>query len=271
MKQTQPHTTVVAVLALIGVLLATAMPPAPAQSRRQRPFNRIVILIDRSGSFQSKLPDAREIAWKYVRTLANTSQEDECYVLGVDAEPSEIAYIRGVRSRRRSQEQFDAAFGVAAQGLGTDWVTALQKAANILALPPTPGACHLLVFGDLCVDDAKDAESRRLIRRFVRLDQFDWSALAKVSGSLWFVDSNVRDQLMAVPGFSGLGFQVNSVESDARVREIEAPRRVRDGANSQASDSAGQGSVVPWVIGLAIALAAYVVLTRRPADGRNRQ
>ena len=72
---------------MVAALALSALSPATAQSHKQRPFNRIVVLLDQSGSFESKLPEAREIAWKYLRNLANTSPDDEAYIIGVDHSP----------------------------------------------------------------------------------------------------------------------------------------------------------------------------------------
>ena len=262
------HTrSLVLMSAVAPIVFALAMAfPLSAQAREQRPFNRVVILLDRSGSFADNLPAARDIAWKYARNLANTSSDDEVYVIGVDHAPSEIAYIKGVRSRRQAGAEFDQAFRHVSRGLGTDWVTGLQKATNLFALPPTPGACHLLVFGDLCVDDAKDAASGQLIRRVVPLAQFDWSSLDKVNGSMWFVDGNVRDELMSSPSFRSLGFEVNALESAAKARDRAAPRRVRGGSDAEKPVDGGCGTLVQ---GVAIAWWAHLVLDAPAANGRN--
>jgi len=268
MDTIQTHTTAVTRSLLVAIMTLSVLSPTLAQSRKQRPFNRIVVLLDRSGSFEAKLPEAREIAWKYIRNIANTSPDDEVYVIGVDQTPSEIAYIKGVRSRREAQAEFKSAFRCVTQGLGTDWVMGLQKTANIFSLPPAPGACHLLVFGDLCVDDVKDSVTCQLIRECTRLDGFDWSSLSNVNGSMWFVAGKARDELLALPAFRALGFQVNSIESSARAKELSAPRRIRSEI-LETNHGQGLGSLVAWLALLVVVAGIFVVIMRRPANRGN--
>lgn len=250
--------------AMVGCVLSllASVLPCTGQERQPRPFNRIVILVDRSGSFQAKLPVAREIAWKYVRNLANTSPDDQCYVIGVDHSPSEIAYIKGVRSRRGAQGEFEAAFSTVTEGLGTDWVTGLKKAVHLFSVPPEPGAKHLLVFGDLCVDDAKDAATGELLKHFQPLSDFDWSQLAGVNGSGWFVSEDVRAELLELPAFRSLNLQLYGIESEAEAKNLAAPRRLRSEVTSSA-DPAGLGSLAPWMLGLAALLALFWFSQRR--------
>lgn len=236
--------------------------PCAGQSRQPRPFNRIVILIDRSGSFQAKLPLAQEIAWKYVRNLANTSPDDQCYVIGVDRAPSEIAYVKGVRSRRDAQAEFEAAFTAVTDGRGTDWVTGLDKAIHLLSVPPEPGAKHLLVFGDLHVDDSKDAATGKLLKQFRPLAEFNWTQLEGVDGSFWFVAEEVRTQLLDLPDFRGLDLATYGIESEAEAKNLAAPRRLRVASTSSA-DQTGLGSLLPWVGGLVVLLILFVLSQRK--------
>ena len=251
--------TVAVTIAVFNPVFAAATQAADA-----KPFNRIVIIIDRSGSFMAHLVEAHDIAWKYIRDLSNTSTRDEVYIIGVDKASSQIIYIKGIRSRRDAKAQFDTAFANTTAGLGTDWVSGIRKGAADLHLMPKPAGSHLLVFGDLLVDDEKDAAGRS-VRRFDRLEGFDWSSLSGVTCSFWFVNDGVRDVLLQVPNFQKLNAAIYSVESHARAKDIKPPSPVRSGTSSDPAFG--------WAMyGVAI-IAILVVLglvMRRPAPARQR-
>jgi hypothetical protein len=246
-------------LGLLTTTLVLVLAAAAVGSDGLSPANRIIVIVDRSGSFAAHLAEARGIAWRYIRNIGNTSANDEVYVIGVDAAPSQITYIRGVRSRRDAEQEFNAAFARTSEDLGTDWVSALRKAVADFALPPKPAACHLLVFGDLCVDDAKDSATHQLLRRFDRLSQFDWSAFTGVRCSFWFVNDDVRQQLLGMGSVQQLGAQIHSIESRAKAKDLQPPAPVLP-TNAQ-----GSGSLGGWLVATLVLVALLALVMRRPA------
>ncbi len=237
------------VLALSGVDIAHA-------------HSRTVILFDRSRSFEPHFEMARQRAWAYVTRVANSSPEDEVYIVGVDNHTALITYIRGVRSRNEAKKEFDRAFQNPSSGRGTDWVTGFRLAAKTFALVPKPDALHLLAFGDLRVDDDRDPATGTLNQsRFERLEKFDWSSLAGARTTLYFVDDQSSDLLRGLPAFSSLGAEVYTVESQERSRRIEPPRPVRAGREKPRSGT----SPLFYLAWIALLLGGVFFLLRRPA------
>jgi len=271
MKRPRQHNHRLISMILANTLIALSF--RLAEGSGEEPFNRFVIVVDRSGSFAANLPVARKLAWRYIVAVASTSSDDEIYIIGVDKKPSQIAYIRGVRSRRRAEEQFESAFARTTTGLGTDWVTGLREAVVTLSLPRKPASSHLLVFGDLLVDDEKEPSSGRLLRRFQRLSQFDWNALTGVHCSFWFVDEMVRRQLLANESFRQLGASIYAIESTARAIELQPPLE-RD-ANHPGPDQVRRSWLL-WVIFIIVIVAtgaSELMLrgARRSSARRERQ
>lgn len=236
-----------------------------AQERPPRPANRIVVLLDRSGSFIKHLPQAKDLARKYIREIGNSSPNDEIYVVGIDNHTSQITYIRGVRSRRAAKVEFDNAFTQTTNGRGTDFITGFRIASKDFSLSPKPGASHLLVFGDLACDDETDLTTGAVIRDFKDLADFDWSVFRGVNVSMWFVNDKKRDTLNAIPGFASLGATVNTIESEARAGDLRAPRPVR--TTEQNSDS-GSNSMFIYGLWAFVLIAGMIFLSRRPAGTR---
>jgi hypothetical protein len=227
-----------------------------------RPANRIVIMLDRSGSFEKHQQEAKEIAWKFIRDIGNSSPNDEVYVTGVDNHTSQITYIRGVRSRRDARAEFEKAFTHSTNGRGTDFVSGFQIAEKDFAVSPQPGAKYLLVFGDLACDNETDPATGTIIRKFKDITDFDWSVFHGVQISMYFAKDAKRDQLNAIPSFAALGATIYTIESSARAGDITAPRAVRmtDQQNSSTDNSIYM--YVSWAIVLIVAL---IFLSRLPA------
>jgi hypothetical protein len=257
---------------LVAVVALGFARPAMAQSEilaavttesssHGRPANRIVVMVDRSASFIKNLAKSRDLAWKYIRDIANSSIVDEVYVIGVDNHTAQIAYVRGIRSRRDAQDKFDAAFANATNGRGTDWIEGFRIASNTFALAPKPGACHLLVFGDLYADDEADA-SGKVIRRFKKLNEFDWSVFRGVNTTMWFVADPNRDTLLSLPSFNALGAKVYTIESEARSKdEIKAPKPVR---SEETTNAPADNSWIMWAVGAVGMLLAFGWMMRGP-------
>jgi hypothetical protein len=225
--------------------------------------NRIIVLLDRSASFEKDLADAYALTVKYIRTVASTAGEDEVYVIGVDNAPRIIAYIRGVRSRRLAQKELKDSFSHVNPGIGTDYVTALRKASELLQLPPTPTSGHLLVFGDLQVDPQKDPVSHRLIKKFSPLSEMKWSLLTGVHATFYFADDDVRSHLLADTGFQSIGARIYSIESRTRARDEQPPDPADTGKAS--------GNGVPWPLyGAGILVIGGVGFMLRRPPGRRR-
>lgn len=229
------------------------------------PFNRVVIIVDRSDSFHRQLADAHDLAWKYIRNLANTSPRDEVYVIGVDHEPSLVTFVRGVRSRRDAQQKFDAAFARTSGGSGTDWKSGFQKASECFSVPPAPATMHLLVFGDLIADPRKDRLTHRLIQAFTPVDKLDWSIFSGVRCTMYFVNDSVRGKLLASPAFRSLGAAVYSIESAAMAKEIETPRPA-----ANLVYGGDFGSLLLFGALLVLAVGFLFWAARRPARGTRR-
>ncbi|MCW5941092.1 MAG: VWA domain-containing protein [Fimbriimonadaceae bacterium] len=227
-----------------------------------RPHNRIVVIVDRSGSFVARLGAARDAAWDYVRRVATTSPYDEVYVLACDAKPRAIAYIQGVRSKREAQAEFAQAFRAAAGSIGTDVVGSLELAAFYLSNPPRADADHLLLFSDMQVDDAKTPDGR-LIERFRPLSAFDWSTLQGATVRAVWVAEAVRPKLRALPAFMALDQVVTGIESGATGRRLDPPKRVRRPSEGGGTD--------PFLLGggaLALVLLVATLFVLRPRSGR---
>lgn len=253
-------------LVALVALLAAFAPASQAQSgsREARPANRIVVLLDRSGSFKKNLALSRELAWKYVREIANNSPVDEVYIVGVDNHTATIAYVSGVRTRRDAQQEFEAAFAKTTDGRGTDWVEGFRIASRTFALAPKAGATHLLVFGDLKVDDETDDKTGAVLREFKELDSIDWAAFSNTKVSMWFVDDDAADELRAIPSYAALGAQLSTIESKKRASQITAPRQIKRAETGEAA--APDSSWIKWAVIAGALLVGLFVALRAPSS-----
>jgi hypothetical protein len=241
-------------------------------------FVREIVLVDKTWSFAGDLPSASEAAWKHINRSATTARDEEIYVIGVGTRPrpggataEEAAYIRGVRSRSKAKAEFEAAFEGDVNrevGGGTDWVGALQRAAQYASLSPKPAAAHLIVFGDLIADPRKDPVTHRLLARYQRVEGWNFAPLQCFdSVTLMYVDDDVRLALAGNQSFQSLGAAVMTAK-EARAR----PGVIPPAPHIRGADAPAGNAGAPWLLyGLGgAAIVVLAALLMRPANAGTR-
>lgn len=220
-------------IVLLLVLLASGN-PAAVENREPQAFNRIVVVLDFSGSFAKRFNEALAQVQGYLDAVASRRDRrwhlpDEVYIIALDSAPQVIWH--GKRAQVRELKA-DTLITLAAQRRHlaecTDLSNALDLAVWKLHRPPVPLGKHLLVFSDL-VDDPpprKPGTGRCQggIRPSPPPENFDWNAFkdVKILG-FWAHDDEIR---LWQPVLDNAGVAARLWdEAEARNAELTPPER----------------------------------------------
>jgi hypothetical protein len=208
-----------------------------AAEKRPEPFNRIVAIVDGSGSFKSRVADAVARLVALLDQMARTkvhrwdSGVDHVTIVALDALPAVIwqGTVRDLKEMNRNAwtERFKARTDFTGC---TDVSAAFRVAAEHLDGDPRYIGKYLFVFSDL-VDEPPAALSVRNCRPPKRPSpppqDFPWEALRDVSVSaLWVPADQILAWQRAVTA-AGLGatFKLYSASESEAVEVASPPRR----------------------------------------------
>jgi len=149
----------------------------------EMPFHRIVIIYDRSGSFQESL----ESAWvklEYLIKKYRFNQDDEISIIKLDEDPKVIFDGKGEYLKKAQTEFY--ALSHLSKGIGTDVCGAFQKAGRILSRTGSPQGKFLFVFSDLNADPSPK-------RQYIIPEQINWVNFQDVTIKAYYVDEQQED------------------------------------------------------------------------------
>lgn len=253
--------------------------------------NRIVIIVDASGSFRGRAPEAVEQIVRLFNELTERRERrsrgkgaDEIYVIAIDSSPDiimqgDLAMLRGI-DRRGWIQRFEARKGF---GACTDVAAAFELATAILARQPDVVGKYLFSFSDLVHEPMIQVESGRKKKSAQACEKprkdppedFPWAALREIDAQVLLAWLPVAQVMRWKPAVAeqGLSDRVQFFsEAEAAVVKIDPPpkakRVTREGDLAETRAAIGDGMVgILTNLGIGIlaltALAAVAGLWRR--------
>lgn len=144
----------------IGIALIAVSLTTQAFAEKQKPFNRVVVIIDSSGTFANHQFKAIQKVNKLLAQMASKKEkryeaQDQVYIISLDAKPQII--WAGIRDQllQLTQNELSELFKERRKySYCTDIATAFNLAAYKLNRDPIPAAKWLFVFSDLIDEPA---------------------------------------------------------------------------------------------------------------------
>ena len=249
---------------------------------RVEPFNRIVFMLDSSGSFQARRLEAVNKASSLVDEIAarktkRYETKDEVIVISLDAIPEVI--WRGTSDQLKNEtpkywkQRFDARRDYQAC---TDVENGLILAAQILHQEPQPSNLFLFAFTDLIHEPATAKSATKCkpaVLPSVPSRNFDWNAFKDVEAHVLWLPINQKMAWFEATKMAGLNnFHLYS-ESDSASIKLIAPDQARRVMNEEerthgkekvTSLLSGVGKVALYgVLGIGVLMVGGGLLTSR--------
>ncbi|HED00479.1 MAG TPA: VWA domain-containing protein [Proteobacteria bacterium] len=257
------------------VVLFTATAGICHAAKRVRPFNRIVIMLDSSGSFKARQMEALDRAVSLIDNISAVKVkrwegQDEVIIISLDSMP-EVLW-EGTKKDLTSEnvdywkQRFEARKDY--QGC-TDVEKGLVLAADVLHREPLPEYMYCFVFSDLIneppIGSIKKCAPVNLPS--VPTKDFPWETFADVNVEvLWMPIDQKFAWENAVRAAGLTSFRLHSESESAMVR-IDAPKKARHVMNEEEMEAAkakmigffhGIGTFALYVFGTGIAIAGIL-------------
>lgn len=212
-----------------------------------KPFNRVVVLLDASGTMMKadaglggKVPfneSLRMLQDYFVKASEQKGRRwdalDEYHIVAVDANSQEVWHGDRKALAALTPEELSRVFGTREQFSGcTNIGAAFEEAARLFDREPQPSAKFLLSFSDL-LDEPPAGGYSKCAAPSGLPPQANWTRLGDVSMSFYWVSSNFRyrpekhwqDALRAA-GFNDVPFS-NAAQTVSRGITLNPPPRAR--------------------------------------------
>lgn len=254
----------------VGLIILLGAIGASPVSAQEAPFNRIIIIIDSSGSYQSRQDEALAMADRLLNGVANRPRRhwqssDEVRIIALDALPETIwsgaAADLGARDPAMWAQRFGGREDFAHC---TDVRAAFERALEELNRGRTPAGKYIFIFSDLRTEPPTTTlRNCEPARATLGADEFDLSRLSDVHiAAFWLPAEQKRawDETFRTHGLSA--FRLFSDSESAAVEDVEIPpvavRIVTEEARQETL--AKLRDLGAWLFGAAGVLAAGIVL-----------
>lgn len=239
------------------------------------PFNRIVLMIDASGSYKQRQAEAVEKADGMLQELAQRKSKrwekgDQLYVISLDALPEviwqgavkELKSMKGAAWQRRFRARTDYA-GCTDVGAG------FQLAARLFEQEPEPAQKYLLVFSDLKNEPPTTAPNRcrAPVSPSLPPDSMPWDPLSDVSVTVFWMPAIQKFAWYKVVIEKGLDLNFNFyTTSESGEVELKAPpvaHRVvtkTEQRKTQRALAEGVSIAFNWLLLIVIVLVVLAVI-----------
>lgn len=265
---------------------------AQAAAARIKPFNRIVVLLDASGSYQHRKDEALEKAGKLLDGLATHKakrweQADEIKIVSLDAIPETIWEGTPAQLARMEKANWADRFK-ARQDYAkcTDVVASLELAASLFEVEPVPTEKYLFVFSDLVHEPPVGVPTKCQTPKLPSVPDkdFAWGRLADVKMAVFWMPPAQKmawDRAMKSQGLTSYRLYTNAESGIARIDIPEpAKRKVTDSERQEGRETLGSllngmllfaGVVLVLLVaaGLGFAITAMIRNRRHVAPGAN--
>lgn len=214
------------VLAALALSITLSM-PAVAQDE---PFNRIVIIIDSSGSYQNRQAEAIAMADRLLRGVADRPRRhwqasDEVRIVALDALPETVWTGRAESLGTANPGVWSQRFA----GRGdfahcTDVKAALERAVLELHAAPAPTGRYLFVFSDLVSEPPAGALRRCGPPQATLGDAFEYASLSDIHIAAFWLPAEQKwawDTALRAHGLSA--FRLYSDSESAVLEELDIP------------------------------------------------
>lgn len=276
-------------LVVLTAILGTTS--AQAAEGRVKPFNRIVVLLDASGSFQRRQDEALVKTATLLAGLAahkakRWEQADEIRIVSLDAIPETI--WEGTPAQLAKMEKADWAerFRARQDYAGcTDVMAGLELAASLFEGEPVPTEKYLFVFSDLIHEPPIGVPTKCQAPKMPSVPgkDFAWDRLADIKVAVFWmppVQKMAWDRAMKAQGLTGYRLYTTAESGIAHLdipepakrkvtdAERQEGRKILGGLLDGALVVAGVGLVLLVVAGLGVTMVATIRSRRRGAASR---
>jgi len=226
--------TAIALITLVFVV--TGLMEECHAGKRLRAFNRIVIVLDASGSYQSRRIEAVDKATDLINKIAGVKTKrhegkDQIVIVSLDSSP-EIIW-EGTKdeltpeNKKYLMQRFEARKDYEAC---TDVDGGMQLAAELLNRDPAPEYKYLFVFSDLVHEPPNGAAKScaPVVKPSVPSEIFPWDAFADVNASvLWMpIDQKLAWKKSVKDAGLESSFRLYA-ESESGTIRFSAPKKAR--------------------------------------------
>lgn len=264
---------------------------AQAAEKRVKPFNRVVVLLDASGSFQRRQDEALAktetlLAGMAAHKAKRWEQADEIKIVSLDAIPETI--WEGTPAQLAKMGKADWAERFKARqdyAKCTDVVAGLELAASLFEGEPLPTEKYLFVFSDLIHEPPIGVPTKCQAPKVPSVPgkDFAWDRLADIKLAVFWMPPAQKmawDRAMKAQGLTSYRLYTTAESAIARVDIPEpAKRKVTDAERQEGRRTlgglldgvlivAGAGLVLLIVAGLGIAMMMMIRGRRRGISGR---
>lgn len=275
----------------IGIMIAFCLifsAALSAASLHQGPVNRVVVVVDCSGSFKARRMEAIQATTKLLESMAETklhrweTANSEVVLIALDAMPEVIWKGDLKKLKKTDRKEWIDRFNARKDLTGcTDVKAALELAATELEGDPSLIRKYLFVFSDL-VHEPPTTSVRRCEKALCGPSpDLSWGAFEDVSVSVFWVPANIKltwDRAVKEQGLQTFKLFSTSQSDAEKITPPPKPVRVvseeERSASRAAVISAGTG-ILKWggyvfagFMGLAVILAIGARLRRRFAPAR---
>ena len=254
-----------------GCLLIGLAVTACGIERAPKPANKVVVILDRSGTYKSRLGAAMSRVTTLLDTMATTkrhrweSNTDQIVLISLDAMPEAIwqGSLRDLKALDR------AAWTSRLQGRSdyaqcTDVEAAFRLAAQHLEGDPRVVHKYLLVFSDLIAEPPTTSIGvcQAHSTPSAPSEAFPWDSLGDVQTKVFWVPPDQKLAWARVIAEQGLqerfALYTTSESASVTLEPPAPPKVVRTEADRQAFQQQIAGTLWTWLRGIAIVIVAGV-------------
>lgn len=271
----------------LAALLSMGLMPSHADAR-EKPFNRVVIGIDASGSYKGRQAEAVGKAKALLEDLSKRrvrrwEQADQVILVSLDAMP-EVIWRGDSKALQQADESvwLSQFRGRSDYAKCTDVAAFFALAAELFAAEPLPTERYLVVFSDLVAEPPlkSPATCRRPVPTAELTQDIPWDALAEVSTTVFWVPVTQKLAWSRIVQEKGLNSKFRLyTESESTGKPLTAPnpakRKISEEQRAETRQAAASvlwGFAILAVVLVALmtgALVAMAMLARRRGGRRH--
>lgn len=217
----------------IMILIMFFMADVATATVKPKPFNRVAVVIDSSGTFKGHQFAAIEKVKGLLDKMAEQTERryqapDEIYILSLDALPTVIWFGKRPQLEELTSERLSELFANrSSYSHCTDVAKAFNLASNKLNRDPVPAAKYLFVFSDL-IDEPPSSRTKCEPPSRPSLPPVDihWDSLTDASISVFWAPDDQISAWMSSISDQGLNIKFYN-EAEARNMELPPPPKAR--------------------------------------------
>ena len=222
--------------AIVALAVAILITQNGFAENRVRPFNRIVVMLDASGSFKDRRMEAVQKAGELIDRISDTRTKryegkDEVIIISLDAIPETIWSGTKDQIKNEAPQYWKQWFEARSDYQHcTDVENGFILAARELHKEPMATNLYLFVFSDLINEPPTGSATKcqPVTQPSLPSAEFPWDAFSDVETHVLWVPINQKQAWFEAVYGAGLGdnFHIHS-QSESTVIELKAPPKAR--------------------------------------------